>query len=123
MSDRSFYGPIDGFHNLNIACQIIVAGFGMCMFLVGSSQERRDYRDVDVRAMLDDEVFNALFPGDRGPGAARIDARLLALNLSISAYLSRQSGLPVDFQFQRQSDANRLYGDRPRNPLGIERWT
>lgn len=44
-----------------------------------------------------------------------------ALNLSVSAYLSHHSGLPVDFQFQRVSDANAEHGERPRSALGVER--
>ena len=118
---RGFYGPITGFHDLNLACRLLADAFGHCIYLVGSSAERRDYRDVDVRAILPDEDFDAMFPG----GAIvkhRINARLLALNLSISAYLSRQSGLPVDFQFQRMTEANAEHGDRLRNPMGIERW-
>ena len=122
--ERSFHGPMTDFHNLNMACRILTAAFGHCIYLVGSSAERRDYRDVDVRALLPDATFGAMFPGAApgGETVARIDARLLALNLSISAYLAHHSGLPVDFQFQRLSEANALYGDRPRNPLGIERW-
>lgn len=125
MSDgRCFYGPITGFHNLNLACRLLVDAFGFGIYLVGSSQERRDYRDVDVRCMLPDDEFDRMFPGavGMGNGTGRIDARLLATNLAFSAYLSQQSGLPVDFQFQRTTEANASFGGRPRNPLGTERW-
>lgn len=122
MNVRVFYGPIGAFHDLNMACRILTAAFGHCVFLVGSSQERPDYRDVDVRAILNDADFDAIIPGGASARLDRIDARLLALNLSVSAYLSRQSALPVDFQFQRMTEANAEYGDRPRNPLGIDRW-
>lgn len=111
---RSFYGPITGLHNLNLACCLLTAAYGYRVFLVGSSMERRDYRDVDVRCMLGDAEFDAMFPVER-------PARLLALNLSVSAYLSHHSGLPVDFQFQRVSDANAEHGERPRSALGVER--
>ncbi len=128
MSERGFYGPITGFHDLNLACRLLATAFrhrdfGHCIFLVGSSIERRDYRDVDVRCMLDDEAFSAMFPGVATAADGRIDARLLALNLSISTYLSHHSGLPIDFQFQRATEANAEYGDRPRNALGIDRWS
>ena len=43
----------------------------------------------------------------------------LLLCLSVSAYLSTRTGLPVDFQVQLASAANERHGDGPRNPLGI----
>jgi hypothetical protein len=39
--------------------------------------------------------------------------------LSIGAYLSSRTGLPIDFQIQRISEANAKHGHRPRNPLGM----
>jgi hypothetical protein len=38
---------------------------GHC-YLVGSALERPDWRDIDVRMIMDDEAFVALFP-DAGP--------------------------------------------------------
>lgn len=124
MSDRVFYGPILSFHNLNMACRLLAEAFGHCIYLVGSSTERPDYRDVDVRCMLDPATFDAMFPGALAnhDKTGRINARLLAANLAFSAYLSQQSSLPVDFQFQHCDRANEEYGDRPRNPMGLERW-
>ena len=35
--------------------------FGSICYLVGSATKRPDFRDVDVRMILDDEEFHALF--------------------------------------------------------------
>lgn len=80
-------------------------GYGI--FHVGSSLTRADWRDVDVRTMLQDEEFDRLFGGNR--------LRLKFLNVTISEWLTARTGLPVDFQFQRASDANAEFGGRPRN--------
>lgn len=37
----------------------------------------------------------------------------------ISGWLSARSGLPVDFQIQRMTDANAEYPDQPRCALGL----
>ena len=45
------------------SCAIIVQAYPSGgVFLVGSSLERRDFRDMDVRCMLPDHEFEALFP-------------------------------------------------------------
>ena len=40
------------------------------------------------------------------------------LCLTVSVYLSDTTGLRVDYQVQRQTEANEKY-DGPRNPLGL----
>jgi hypothetical protein len=73
-------------------------------YKVGSALERPDWRDVDVRCILDDEDFARVFPG-----AGRHwehDARWLLLTVAISQWLRAQTGLPIDFQFQPMSAAN-----------------
>lgn len=109
---------------LNQACQPISAAYGN-VWLVGSVLERPDYRDVDVRCMLYDEVYAALFPDDppESPNAAswaRFSSRIALLNTVISEHLIRVTGLPVDFQFQQVSAANAAYPG-PRNLLGVVR--
>jgi hypothetical protein len=65
------------------------------------------YRDVDVRMMLDEEQFAAVCP-DR--------ARWELLCLAIGAYLAERTGLLVDFQIQRTTEANeRFHGPRNRS--------
>ena len=101
------------FCRLNNACMVITEHFGHSPYLVGSATETRDYKDVDVRLILPDDEFDAVFPNGR---------LWSALCLGLSAYLSQASGLPVDFQVQRQTEANAKF-DKPRNPIGTRaRW-
>lgn len=69
---------------------------------VGSSLERSDWRDVDVRLILDDESFDAL--GDI------LDIR--RLNFTVSIWGESVAGLPIDFQVQRMTEANREFNGR-----------
>lgn len=77
---------------------------------------RADWRDIDVRYILADDEFAALFP-DAGDNW-EFDPRWLLLTVSISGWLEKQTGLPVDFQFQPQTHANARHKG-PRNALGI----
>jgi hypothetical protein len=105
------------YFNLNAACAIINNAFekGFGCYLVGSSLERRDHRDVDVRYIMDDASFDVMF---RCGGERAHDGLWSLMCLSISLWLSQQSGLPVDFQIQRQSDANAKHKGE-RSALGI----
>ena len=77
-------------------------------YLVGSALTTADHRDVDVRVMLDDQAWTALTlvvnPAD--------------LNLAVSLWGQQVTGLPIDFQVQRMSEANAEYPGR-RHPLGL----
>lgn len=87
---------------------------GVRAYLVGSVLTRRDHRDVDVRLMLDDEVFDRLF----GDEANWVQNGGLALaNIALSALAREISGLDVDCQIQRTTDANDEYGSEQRQPL------
>lgn len=107
---------------LELACQHLNRAFGegYGCYLVGSALERPDWRDVDVRLIMDDDGFERLFPDCGGVGAGRweFDARWLVMTSAISAQLSQFTGLPVDFQFQPQSHANARHKG-PRNALGL----
>ena len=61
---RPHYLGQTNFYNLNSACRTVLSAFafGYGVFLVGSALRTKDYRDVDVRVMLPDEKFVALFP-------------------------------------------------------------
>lgn len=101
-------------HNLDVACQAIAAGFGNVPYLVGTAgafAESDGYRDVDVRLILGDEDFAAVCPTRE---------RWEVLSMAISAYLRDRTGLPVDFQIQRRTEANERFKG-PRNPLGVTR--
>lgn len=104
---------------LEQACQQINDAFGRGFgcYLVGSAIERPDWRDIDVRYIMRDEDFAALFPnaGDNW----EFDPRWLLLTVSISAWLKAvTAGLPVDFQFQPQTHANQRH-DKARHAIGL----
>lgn len=101
------------FSRLNHACLPVAEAFGGHCYLVGSSLERDDYRDLDVRVILADEEFDRTFPN------VRVWSLLC---LSVTEYLQRVSGLPVDFQVQRMTEANERH-QGSRNPIGTRaRW-
>jgi hypothetical protein len=103
---------------LEQCCQIINDSFGgYGCYLVGSALERQDWRDVDVRYILQDAEFQKLFPNAH-EHCWEQDPRWLLLTVSISAWLSKVTGLPVDFQFQPQSHANDKHKGF-RNALGL----
>jgi hypothetical protein len=115
--DRANYLPAPEYFLLNQACLAVHSGLGgFGCYLVGSSLVRRDYRDVDVRYILDDERFDALFPG--AAGQPQLNALWSLMCSSIALLLKQQTGLPIDFQIQRQTDANAKFSG-PRSALGI----
>lgn len=76
---------------------------------VGSSLERADWRDVDVRmVVLDDDKHAAL----------KAAVNIARLNLVVSLWGQQVTGLPIDFQVQ-DSVENAEYHSRRRNALGI----
>lgn len=127
MSDvpkKACYVGSPAYHKLEIACQMLVDafdpthGFGG-VYLVGSSLERPDWRDVDVRYILEDEAFFRLFPTAHEMSWDH-DPRWLLMTAWISDWLKAQTGLPmVDFQFQPQSHANEIHS-KTRSALGLK---
>lgn len=96
---------------LDLACKPIVEAFGFgSLYLVGTAAKRETYRDVDVRCILTDEEY------DRIQDALGFDA-LTFLALAVGQYLASLTGLPIDFQFQRRTEANERHNGL-RNPLG-----
>lgn len=85
-------------------------------YVVGSALQRPDWRDVDIRLMLDDASFAEVFP-NAGEHWEH-DARWLVLTVAISERLSKLTGLPIDFQFQPMTHANARHKG-PRNAIGI----
>lgn len=81
------------------------------VYLVGSiEQGKKNWRDVDVRLILTDDEFDAMFGGK---------PNLWALfSYAVSRQLAADTGLPIDFQVQRMTEANNKYPGEPRNPLG-----
>lgn len=112
MARRCYLSTLE-LQELDEACAPFLEAFGTHPYLVGSASQRSDFRDVDVRLILTDEEYDTLF-ADR-PGLWALLSRLGA------TYLRSRTGLPVDFQVQRQTEANEKYGnlgETPRNPLG-----
>jgi hypothetical protein len=112
---------------LELACQQLNDAFGEYgCYLVGSALERQDWRDIDVRFVMEDDAFYQLFPDVRPnhPGIWEHDPRWLIMTTSIAQWLSSQTGLPVDFQFQPQWHANERHSG-PRSALGIRvsKWS
>lgn len=112
---RANYVPAPHYYNLNQACVLLnqaLGGFGC--YLVGSSLERRDWRDVDVRFIMADAEYDRLFRNEN----SWTNPLWSLMCTTISAWLSKQSDLPVDFQIQRQTQANAQHDGR-RSALGI----
>jgi hypothetical protein len=85
-------------------------------YVVGSALERPDWRDIDVRFIMDDLTFKEQFP--HAEEHWEFDPKWLLLTVAISKWLSDQTGLPVDFQFQPMTYANAMH-KKPRNAAGL----
>lgn len=96
---------------LDLAAYPINRAFGDYPYLVGSANVRADYRDVDVRLILKDDAFDGLFKDRKELWALMCYA--------MTAWLRAETRLPIDFQIQRMTEANKKYGKEFRNPLGV----
>jgi len=108
---RKSYLTTAEFARLNDACVPVTAAFNCPPYLVGSATETPDYRDVDVRVILADDEFDRIFGG-----------RVLLWSLvclAIGHYLRDVTGLPIDFQIQRMTEANAKHPTTWRHPLGM----
>ena len=100
-------------HRLDLAVLPIERAFAGCRFgdtyLVGSTQNgAQNPRDVDVRTILADEDFDAFFGGS--------PLFWSVFCLGVTAWLREQTGLPIDYQVQRMTEANEQHKGR-RNHL------
>jgi hypothetical protein len=82
------------------------------LFLVGSALERADFRDVDIRLMLADSAFDAAWTDN---------LKVRMTNRAVSTWGRVETGLPIDFQIQRMTEANERYPGE-RNAMGIRNW-
>jgi len=116
VGDRAHYLHLPTWQLLNQACVTIRAAFGT-PYLVGSATERADWRDVDLRVIIADDEFQAMFAADpaRAPHFSPRWAIVCAL---ISKQLSDATGLPIDFQIQSYTQAGE-YAHGMRQPLGF----
>lgn len=110
-------------HLLEQACQPVWRAFGSGMagstYLVGTAQTGGEYRDVDVRTILPDDEFDALFGAEGRNGKELWSLMCVAIGLM----LAEQTGLPIDYQIQRVTEANEKYPGGNRNPVGHGRRT
>lgn len=106
----SYLSPPD-LHRLDWACVPIRKAFGDPPYLVGSVLTRPDYRDIDIRLILDDAVFDRLVT-NKGV--------LLLLNVALSGLIQQAANppRPIDFQIQSMTEAN-VPEHGMRNPLGM----
>jgi len=90
--------------------------FGHVPYHVGSSLNSKDWRDVDVRLILPDDECEAMF-GDQ-PNFT--NPKWAAIVLAFCALGKEMTGLPIDFQIQPQTWANKTYpmAENPRSAMG-----
>ena len=80
-------------------------------YLVGSCLVRPDFRDVDIRVILDDARYDALFPRPHEDPLRHL------IEKALTEHYVAATKLRIDFQIQRRTDAQRHSGYR--HPLGI----
>jgi len=100
--------------------QLIEAAWGETGYLVGSSQRgERNWRDIDVRVMLSNDEYARRLGPIWQDGMRHRDLAWRAHMLAWSTLGERMTGLPIDFQVERLSEANAKHLDEPRNPIGV----
>ena len=103
-------------HLLEQACKPVWRAFGHT-YLVGTAQTGGEYRDVDVRTILPDDEFDQRF-GMGDDGAVDGLAFWALVCSAIGRMLTADTGLPIDYQIQRMTEANEKYPGGNRNPVG-----
>jgi len=91
--------------------QLVTDAFGEIPYHVGSSlasNGRPSWRDVDVRLILDDARYEADGYGD--PEFPHCNAKWVAMVKAFTALGRQMTGLPIDFQIQQQTHANKHHG-------------
>lgn len=101
--------------------QVVNDAFGSSfgVYHVGSSLKGKVWRDVDVRLILDDAEYEAMGFGD--PAHPHQNLKWCSLVLAYSALGKQMTGLPIDFQIQQQTTANKQFPSAGRSALGIMR--
>lgn len=101
---------------LDAWCVLVNLGFGPC-YLVGSATRGKQWRDVDVVCIMDDDHFAEVFGHVDGIRQS-MNPRWAASCAAFSQWASEATGLPVDFKFQGATHANERH-DGPRIALGL----
>jgi len=100
--------------------RVIHEFFGEYAYHVGSSLkcsmgQAETWRDVDVRLILPDDDFDALFGTLTEPRC--LNLKWNAACLAFAALGRDITGLPIDFQIDRMTEANKEYDGEPRSAL------
>lgn len=111
-------GPFDD-QRLQMFNDLILAAWGELGYRVGSSTTRKDWRDVDIRVMLSKEEYARHFGDAWQEGVRHRDPRWRAEMQAWTTLGRALTGLPIDFQVERISEANSRHRDEPRNPLPL----
>ncbi len=90
--------------------------FGHPPYLVGSVLKTTKWRDVDVRVILDDEEWEKM--GFGKPDNEHQNLKWVSLCLAFSALGEKMTGLPIDFQIQQRTYANKTFKGR-RSAIGF----
>jgi hypothetical protein len=93
--------------------------FGTPPYLVGSALAGKQWRDVDVRLILDDETYAALGLGDPRPSVALRNGKWVGAMFGLFCARQAITGLPIDFQIQQQTQANKAYEGEQRSAIGL----
>jgi len=101
------------------------SAFGHPPYLVGSTLRQmmgEDVvpNDVDIRVILPDDEYEARGFGD--PNDPHHNATLVAHVLAFSTLGEKMTGLPIDFQIQQQTEANKTTRGNQRSAIGIVPW-
>jgi hypothetical protein len=86
-------------------------------YLVGSALYSKIWRDVDIRLILDDEEYEKMELGN--PQHSQHDnGKWVALCMAFSSLGKQMTGLPIDFQIQQQTQANKEFKGH-RSAIGV----
>lgn len=88
--------------------ELIRAVFDAVPYHVGSSLDNKTgWRDVDVRVILSDEDWDKWELGK--PGDEFYNKKWISLTMAYSELGRKLTGLPIDFQIQQRSYANKMF--------------
>lgn len=106
---------------LDLFGELVWEAWGERGYIVGSSQRGVPWRDVDIRVMVSREEFQRWFGTTWQDGRRHQNPLWRAHMLAWSKLGQQLTGLPIDFQVERISEANAKHRDEPRNPIGTWR--
>lgn len=104
---RVSYLTLTQFRTVDDWCGHVRRMFDTAPILVGSSNTRPDWRDIDIRLVMADGQFDTL------DGIVSV----VRLNHVVSLWGTAATGLPIDFQVQRRTEAD--MHDGFANPMGV----